>query len=135
MEKCGELVLVQLQLHGCFSRFLNCSNGTKSRKALKIYLLHWEWRRIDKCHSGSKEFHLILSFPEIVHRNEAYESFDLKKSTYLAFKPFQSCLFFITLKTSGNLWFSDVFRGGSKTNINLSRSDNVDLRFNDIRIT
>ena len=36
----GKLVLVALQalrkvklLHRCFSRFLNCSNGTKSRKA------------------------------------------------------------------------------------------------------
>ena len=34
----GMLLLVKLQaevtlLHGCFSRFLNCTNGTKSRKA------------------------------------------------------------------------------------------------------
>ena len=26
-------------LHGCFSRFLNCANGTKSRKASHIYIL------------------------------------------------------------------------------------------------
>ena len=26
-------------VHGCFSRFLNCTNGTKSRKA--SYLLQW----------------------------------------------------------------------------------------------
>ena len=25
-------------LHGCFSRFLNCTNGTKSRKTSHIYL-------------------------------------------------------------------------------------------------
>ena len=40
-----ELLLVKLQaknlinvtlLHGCFSRFLNCTNGTKSRKTSQI---------------------------------------------------------------------------------------------------
>ena len=46
----GVLLLVKLQaksfttllkvtlLHGCFSRFLNCTNGTKSRKTSHIYL-------------------------------------------------------------------------------------------------
>ena len=29
-------------LHGCFSRFLNCTNGTKSRKASHITLLQFE---------------------------------------------------------------------------------------------
>ena len=27
-----------IYLHGCFSHFLNCTNGTKSRKALQILL-------------------------------------------------------------------------------------------------
>ena len=26
-------------LHGCFSRFLNCTNGTKSRKFLKSHMI------------------------------------------------------------------------------------------------
>ena len=25
-------------LHGCFSRFLNCTDGTKSRKALQMHI-------------------------------------------------------------------------------------------------
>ena len=39
----GKLILIKLLrvtlLHGCFSRFLNCTNGTKSRKASHIFQL------------------------------------------------------------------------------------------------
>ena len=31
-------LLKVLHLHGCFSRFLNCTNGTKSHRASHIYL-------------------------------------------------------------------------------------------------
>ena len=33
-------------LHGCFSRFLNCTNGTKSRKASYIYIQNKRGREI-----------------------------------------------------------------------------------------
>ena len=33
-------------LHGCFSRFLNCTNGTKSRKASYIYIKNKPGREI-----------------------------------------------------------------------------------------
>ena len=48
----GVLILIKLQaeaytllrltlLHGCFSRFLNCANGTKSRNASHLFLVQF----------------------------------------------------------------------------------------------
>ena len=37
--KLATLLKVTL-LHGCFSRYLNCTNGTKSRKASHIFKMH-----------------------------------------------------------------------------------------------
>ena len=33
----SKVLLKETLFHGCFSRFLNCTNGTKSRKASHIY--------------------------------------------------------------------------------------------------
>ena len=37
MTKLAYVRLKVTPLHGCFSRFLNCTNGTKFRKASQIY--------------------------------------------------------------------------------------------------
>ena len=36
----GVLLLVKLQTFGCFSDFLNCTNGTKSRNVSRINVLN-----------------------------------------------------------------------------------------------
>ena len=52
VAKITKITLLKLTLlHGCFSRFLNCTNGTKSRNAphisnlikLWIYSVHYSW--------------------------------------------------------------------------------------------
>ena len=49
MEECLKVTL----LHGCFSRFLNCAHGTKSRKVLQLgHLLYFSTGLIHHKYSG-----------------------------------------------------------------------------------
>ena len=76
--------------HGCFSRFLNCANGTKLCKAsLKVITLG-----------------VLPIFIQAI---------TTKQSQALVINPFQATgLFWYPLKTSENQRFSDVFRGFRK---------------------
>ena len=65
----GVLLLVKLQaatllktthLHGCFSRFLNCTNGTKSRKASHILCTAIE--TTNRCSASLKLFQKVLNW-------------------------------------------------------------------------
>ena len=49
-------------LHECFSRFLNCTNDTKSRNSSPCALFHMEEdtkEDISKCNEAENEFNLI----------------------------------------------------------------------------
>ena len=44
----GVLLLVKLQvtlLHWCFSRFLDCTNGIKSRNAPQMFYVNWKYKK------------------------------------------------------------------------------------------
>ena len=47
-------------LHGCFSRFLNCTNGTKSRNAQHLIVLSYCFQHL------AKQSCLLKSFPAIL---------------------------------------------------------------------
>ena len=76
----GALLLVKLQAkpptlpkltlpHGCFSRFFNCTNGTKSRNAPQISCLeiYWEVRRRIKVSVGWFVFERIVPLGYITY--------------------------------------------------------------------
>ena len=49
-------------LHGCFSRFLNCTNGTKSRNASHLYSKNnWLFSKYYLFHDGTWRFVLYFS--------------------------------------------------------------------------
>ena len=62
-------------LHGCVSRFLNCTNGTKSRNSSLCALFHMEEdtkEDISKCNEAENKFNLIYKkgkdFKDIVQK-------------------------------------------------------------------
>ena len=64
----GVLLLVKLKTealpHGCFSRFLNCANGTKSRKASDFIEMG-----LTKCNL----FVYLFLYFNLIHRQVFYE--------------------------------------------------------------
>ena len=67
-------------LHGCFSRFLNCTNGTKSRNASNIvipYLRSPIWVNLSYVLSSSLQFEASFSQKSFIEINHFVESYFL----------------------------------------------------------
>ena len=89
-EACN-LLKVTLLL-GCFSRFLNCTNVTKSRKPSSLQCKSIEWFPYDG--------------------NVGLKMAKWHQDGVMDFNPFHvNVLFLYPLKTSENHRFSDIFRG------------------------
>ena len=59
-------------LHGCFSRFLNCTNATKSRNASHLGIDDWDFTLLQQCETHK----------QLKEREKPFGSYGLKRFTH-----------------------------------------------------